>query len=192
MPAPIAPALTAPGLSHGAYIDSDYAPRPAAWRGRWPNALVTSLAIAFITTCISGASVVYAVTHIPEVDPDAEAAPVAAVAELTDAAPATPDKLEVLTPPVYGAGVVNEAPAMPFMPLNAQSLNAQPLNAHATMDQVDLDRLAQADGVARPCADPCSAQAGYVAADAADEADADDTNDNNGGNAPPPPGMVIN
>ncbi len=162
-----------------------------------PHVLFASLGVAAVTFALSGASMLYAFTHIPEVDPNAAPAPVAAVAAIAAEAPATPGKLEVLPPPVYGAGVVSEAPAMAFIPLSAR--------AHmdtATIDAVDPYKLARADGEAQPCADPCSAQAGYVAepandqtarpvhATAANVTQANDDDDDDG-NAPPPPGVDV-
>ncbi len=177
-------------------IDSDayVAPEIATPRHKArPHVLLASLAGAFVTTCLSGASLVYAYTHIPEVDPDAQPAPAAAIAEIAAEAAASPDKLEVLTPPVYGSDLVSEAPAAPFVPLSAK----------VSADTVDLDTLEQSDGVTRACDDPCTAQAGYVAVDASDQAQpapaahtaaiADTTtDDNDDGNAPPPPDMVVN
>ena len=168
------------------------------------NILLASLAGAFVTTCLSGASLVYAFTHIPEVDPNAEAAPLAAVAAVAAEKADVSAKLAVLTPPVYGPGVLSEAPDIslspaPFVPLKAQ----------VPVDQVDMNALAQADGSPPPCADPCTAQAGYIAPDgtaatamatpaAADGADMDRSPDrradsiDDDGNAPPPPDMVVN
>lgn len=167
------------------------APRPAGAR---PYVLLASLAAALVTFTLSGASLVYAFTHIPEVDPNAEAAPVAEVAAIAAQAPDVPTKLEVLPPPVYGSGVISEAPAMgSFVPLSAR--------VHmdtSTVDAVDPYKLSEADGVTRSCEDPCSAQAGYVAQTADDQttkpvvATAQNDNDDDDGNAPPPPGMVVN
>ncbi len=171
-----------------------------AWRlpGR-PGVLTASLAAAAATLCLSGAALVYAFTHVPEVDPDAEAAPAAAAAA---AAPIARTRLEVLTPPIYGPDIVNIAPAVPFVPVSA----------HVKMDSVDLAKLAEADGVVPPCADPCIAQAGYIVPDESgetrpaaarrdpvirdDTAPGDVTDDEDAadddGNAPPPPDMAIN
>ncbi len=159
-----------------------------------PHVLLASLGVAAVTFMLSGASMLYAFTHIPEVDPDADPAPVAAVAAMTAGAPATPAKLEVLPPPVY-VGAINEAPAVAFVPLSARTHMDT-----ATIDAVDPYKLAQADGEAQPCADPCSAQAGYVVEPAdnrtvqahaanAQPQDDDDANDDDDGNAPPPPGV---
>lgn len=177
-----------------------------------PNVLLASLGVAAVTFVVSGASMLYAFTHIPEVDPDADPAPVAAVAAIAAEASATPAKLEVLPPPVY-AGVVSEAPAMTFIPLGAHTHVDT-----ATIDAVDPYKLAQADGETQPCADPCvaqsSAQAGYVAEPADsptsapvhaiatpiahdanvtqdEDANGDDATDDDG-NAPPPPGLALN
>lgn len=193
--------------SYHAFSDpaADDAPHDALWgRPARPHVLLASLGVAAATFIISGASMLYAFTHIPEVDPDADPAPVAAVAAVAAEAPATPAKLEVLTPPVY-AGTIDEAPAITFVPLSAR--------AHmdtATIDAVDPYKRAQADGQTgsqtEPCAEPCSAQAGYVVepashrtvvpvrAAAADvEQDDDDAKDSDDdGNAPPPPGVVVN
>ena len=176
------------------------APRPRARGG----VLLASLAGAFVTTCLSGASLYYAFTHIPEVDPNAEAAPVAAVAAIAAETPDTPAKLEVLTAPVYGPEIISEAPAAPFVPLSAQvSAGTIDVNALAQADGARADGI-QADG-ARPCATPCSAQAGYAApADAeqpapqpasmpvSDVSRHADTDTDDDGNAPPPPDMVVN
>ena len=169
-------------------------------RGRG-GVLLASLAGALVTTCLSGASLFYAFTHIPEVDPNAEAAPVAALAEIAAEAPDTPAKLDVLTPPVYGAGMTSEAPAAPFVPLSAKvSLSTADMNALAQADATQVDS-AQVDGTTRPCADPCSAQAGYIVpADTgqpapmpvADVARHADTTTDDDGNAPPPPDVTVN
>ena len=180
--------------SQTAFVDTspDEWPAPRLPGLARPNVLLASLAAAVITFSLSGASLVYAFTHIPEVDPNAEAAPVAEVAAIAAQAPDVPTKLEVLPPPVYGVGVVSEAPAMGFVPLSAR--------VHmdtSTVDAVDPYKLSEADGITRPCDDPCSAQAGYVAQKADDQtakpvvATAQDDNDDDG-NAPPPPGMVVN
>lgn len=187
----------------------DYAPDEAPPRPSGPHVLMASLGVAAVTLVVSGASMLYAFTHIPEVDPNADPAPVAAVAAIAAEASATPAKLEVLPPPVY-VGVVSEAPAMTFIPLSARThMNT------ATIDAVDPYKLAQADGETQPCADPCSAQAGYVvepagsptsapahataiptAQDANGTQDNDDANGddatNDDGNAPPPPGLALN
>ncbi len=183
--------------------DVDDAPYEARLRRpARPHVLLASLGVAAVTFTLSGASMLYAFTHIPTVDPDAEAAPLAAVAALQAEAPATPAKLDVLPPPVY-AGAINEAPAVAFVPLSAR--------AHmdtATIDAVDPYRLAQADGVAAPCADPCTAQAGYVVEPPTDNAQADNSperpvhataanitqndDDDADGNAPPPPDLTEN
>ena len=165
--------------------------------------LLASLAGAFVTTCLSGAALCYAFTHIPEVDPNAEAAPVAAAAAIAAETPDRPAKLQVLTPPVYGPEIISQAPAAPFERLSAQ----------VSASTVDMSALAQADGTqpdatladdgARPCADPCSARAGYAVpayaaqpapqpaarpvSDVSPRADTDDD-----GNAPPPPDMAVN
>jgi len=161
--------------------------------------LLASLAGAFVTTCLSGAALYYAFTHIPEVDPNAEAAPVAAVAAIAAETRDTPAKLEVLTPPVYGPEIISEAPAAPFVRLSAQ------VNANT----VDMSALAQADGTqvdgARPCADPCRAQAGYAvpayaeqpapqpaALPVSDVSRRANTGTVDDGNAPPPPDMAVN
>ncbi len=159
-----------------------------------PHVLLASLGVAAVTFTLSGASMLYAFTHIPEVDPDADPAPVAAVAAVTADAPAIPAKLEVLPPPVY-VGAINEAPAVTFVPLSARTHMDT-----ATIDAVDPYKLAQADGETQPCADPCSAQAGYVVEPADDRAvqaratnvQAPDNDDDDDGNAPPPPGVTGN
>ncbi len=185
--------------------------QPAAWRPRARgNVLIASLAAAFVTTCVSGAAVTYALTHVPEVDPNAEAAPLMAVADIAAQAPRVPTKLEVLTRPVYGPEIVSEAPAAPVVRLSAR-VNADPYT---------LAALEQGGDATRPCDDPCSAEAGYVAPDDTQatpatmtpvgvaprtvtprtvtprlvgsdkaQADSDDADD---GNAPPPPDMVVN
>lgn len=177
------------------------APRP---RGRG-GVLLASLAGALVTTCLSGASLYYAFTHIPEVDPAAEAAPVAALAAIAAESPSTPAKLDVLTPPVYGREMISEAPAAPFVPLNARvKVSTDDMNALAQADVAQADEV-QPDEV-QPCADPCSAHAGYVAhADAEPPApipasstpayDASrhaNTDMDDDGNAPPPPDMTVN
>jgi len=188
-------------MSHAAVFEPAAAePQPAAWRPRARgNVLIASLAAAFVATCLSGAAVAYALTHIPEVDPNAEAAVVTDVAAIAAQAPLVPTKLEVLTRPVYGPDIVSEAPAVPFVKLSAQ-VNADPYTLTALEQGNDAART-------RPCDDPCSAEAGYLApADAQatpatvtpeamapktvtnDKAQADDDD----GNAPPPPDMVIN
>lgn len=176
---------------------SDYAPDEApVRRPARPHVLWASLGVAAVTFTLSGASMLYAFTHIPEVDPDADPAPVAAVAAITADAATTPAKLEVLPPPVY-VGTVNEAPAVAFVPLSARTHMDT-----ATVDAVDPYRLAQADGETQPCTDPCSAQAGYVVEPADDRTvqahaanvqsqDTDDIDDDDG-NAPPPPGVAGN
>ena len=189
---------TEPGLYESPVQESVPAPslRPHARGG----ILLASLAGAFVTTCLSGASLYYAFTHIPEVDPNAEAAPLAAVAAIAAETPDTPAKLAVLTPPVYGPEIISEAPATPFVRLSAQ----------VSASTIDMSALAQADGTqpdatqtdeARPCADPCSAQAGYAApADAeqpapipaSDVSRHANTDTDDDGNAPPPPDMTVN
>jgi hypothetical protein len=184
-------------MSYAAVAETHFEPAPAVRRPlARPNVLLASLAAAAVTITFSGAAIGYALTHIPEVDPAAQPTPVAAIAEIAAEAATAPGKLEVLTPPVYGPNIVSEAPAMPFVPVNAK----------VKMDAVDLQRLADADGVTPPpaaveaCDDPCGAQAGYVAREASDEvpsppepreanAGADDDDD---GNAPPPPDMAVN
>jgi hypothetical protein len=200
-------------MSHAAVFEMPVAaPRgaPRVRRRAPANVLVASLAAAVVTTGLSVAAIDYAFTHIPEVDPNAEAAPVAAVAAIAAQASTEPAKLAVLTPPVYGPDVVNEAPAVPFVPLKAQT----------TAQTVDMTLLAQADGVTQPCGDPCAARADYIAPDGAAETppatvaddreivrpeivrpmdrDADqrvdrgiDSGDDDG-NAPPPPDMTVN
>ncbi len=186
-----------PVLTH---TSADPAQPPLPRRGSRGGVLLASLAGALVTTCLSGASLYYAFTHIPEVDTTADAAPAAVVAAVDADALATPDKLQVLTPPVYAGDMLSEAPAAPFVPLNAQvSVSAVDMNALAQADGAQTN-TAQADD-ARPCADPCSAQAGYEVptdagqpapmpvANVARHADADADDD---GNAPPPPDMTVN
>ena len=107
-------------MSQTAYADdlpdAWTAPRPAVAR---PNILLASLAVAAVTLGLTGASLAYAFTHIPEVDPNAEAAPVAEVAAIAAQAPETPAKLDVLPPPVYGAGA-DQCQAPAFVPLSAR------------------------------------------------------------------------
>jgi hypothetical protein len=185
-------------MSYAACLETESRVRPVDWRG--PGILTASLAGAAATLCLSGVSLVYAFTHIPEVDPDAQPAPVAAIAA---AAPVEATKLEVLTPPVYGPGVVDEAPAAPLILASATgSARAVPMNARVGVDTVDMAKLAEADGVAAPCADPCAAQAGYIVPDAPDEtreprsAPRDAVvvreDDDGGDTAPPPPDIAIN
>jgi len=181
-------------MSYAAYMETDIEPWPILWRR--PGVLTASLAAGAATLCLSGAAVVYALTHIPEVDPDAAPPPVAALAA---AAPITPTKLDVLPPPVYGPGIVNLAPAVPFTLASATGSGAVPVNARTTMDSVDMAKLAEADGVAAPCDDPCVAEAGYAVPDTPDEREAPqdavvvrDADDDDGGNAPPPPDMAVN
>ena len=194
-------------MSHAAVFETiAVEPQPTTWRPRARgNVLIASLAAAFVTTCLSGAAVTYALTHIPEVDPNAEAAPLTAVADIAAQAPRVPTKLEVLTRPVYGPEIVSEAPAAPVVRLSAR-VNADPYT---------LAALEQSNDVTRRCDDPCSAEAGYVAPDDTQatpwtaaqqamaprpvaprtvpndkaQADSDDADD---GNAPPPPDMVVN
>ncbi len=180
-------------MSYAACAETDFqSPSASRLSLARPNALMASLAAAAVTVAFSGAAVGYALTHIPEVDPAAQPTPVAAIAEVAAEAATGPARLQVLTPPVYGPNIVSEAPAVPFVPLHAQ----------VKMDAVDLQTLAQADGVTaspdagRPCDEPCSAQAGYGVENASDEAPraanqgADDDDDD--GNAPPPPDMAAN
>src|SRR6185312_2485184 len=108
--------------------------------------LLASLAAAAVTTGLSTAAIGYALTHIPEVDPNADPAPAAAVAAIAAEAPAGRTKLEVLTPPVYGPGVINEAPAV-VLASTSTSASAPfvPLKAEADASAVDMGVLAQAD-----------------------------------------------
>jgi len=162
--------------------------------------LLASLAAAAVAVGFSGAAIGYALTHVPEVDPAAQPTPVAAIAQIAAEAATAPGKLEVLTPPVYGPNIVSEAPAAPFVPVSAK----------VKMDAVDLQKLAEADGVApspaepvacdEPCDAPMADQPGYVARDAAADARqapapreaAEVADDDDDGNAPPPPDMVVN
>lgn len=175
---------------------------PRRPRRRAPsNVLLASLAAAVVTTGLSVAAIDYGFTHIPEVDPNAEAAPVAAVAAIAAQAPVTPTKLDVLTPPVYGPGVISEAPPPPFVAPKGQ----------AATETAGMSVLAQADNVAQPCDGPCATDAGYIAPDGAVETPpamvADDRETDRGadrdadrgpdsgdddGNAPPPPDMTVN
>jgi len=185
-------------MSYAAVAETYVNPHPAPRRPlARPNVLLASLAAAVVATGFSVAAVGYALTHVPEVDPAAQPTPVGAIARIAaEVAANETAKLQVLTPPVYGPGVVSVAPAAPFVPVNAQ----------VKMDAVDLQKLAEADDVGapqdagQPCDDPCSAQTGYVAEDASDEAGqlpvpratqvaGEDEDD---GNAPPPPDMAVN
>ena len=192
-----------PALTDSAFAESSPEPmQPPLWRPRGRGGvLLASLAGAFVTTCLSGASLYYAFTHIAEVDPNAEAAPVAAIAAMAAEAPDTPAKLDVLTPPVYGPELINEAPAAPFVPLSARvSVSTVDINALTQADGPEADET-QADGATRPCADPCSAQAGYAAPTdagqpapmpASDVTHPANTETDDDGNAPPPPDMTVN
>jgi hypothetical protein len=181
--------LVSPNDFYDAVPDIASDARPGLRRPARPHTLMASLAVAAVTLCLSGASIAYAFTHIPEVDPNADPAPTAEVAAIVADASGTPGKLDVLPPPVYGAGVVSEAPAH-FVPLSAHVQMDT-----STVDAVDPYKLSEADGVTPPCDDPCSAKAVYEKAKPANAMASDapqaDAKDDDDDNAPTPSGMVV-
>ena len=165
-------------------------PSPSPVRRTRGGVLLASLAGAFVTTCLSGASIYYALTHIPEVDPNAEAAPVAAVAEIAADASATPTKLEVLTPPVYGSEIVSEAPA--FVPLNAKvNVGADTVTAFTQADAVQVDGAPASAPVDDSQAQPGAIQPASMSVVDTSRPDTHADADNDG-NAPPPPDVTVN